>query len=65
MELIKIVGCFLDGNGKYDIYLVSFRKNLSKKILFQLRRVKSVPNENKMLGKNEIPKKKISSFVRF
>ena len=29
-ELIKIVDCFLDGHGNYDINLVSFEKNLCK-----------------------------------
>ena len=59
LELIKIVDCFLMVM-VIMIVLKLFLKNLYNKqnFLFQLARVMSVPTENKMLLKNEIPKQK-------
>ena len=62
LELIKIVEYFLNGNGNEDSNLVSFKmKSLKKSFLLQVVRVMSIPKENKMLVKKEIPKKKFKS----
>ena len=66
-ELIKFLDCFLDGHGSYDSNLVSFKlKSLKETIFFcQLVTVMSVPKENKIRFRNEIPNQKISTLVRF
>ena len=67
LELIKNIDCFLDGQGSYHSNLVSFKKESLQqtKFLFHSVRVMSVPKENKILVRNEIPNQKVSSVVRF
>ena len=67
LYLIKIVDCFLDGHRSYDSNLVSFKIKFFNKqyFLLQLVRVMSVPKEDNLLVRNEIPNQKISTLVKF
>ena len=60
LEVITIVDCFLDSHCSYDSKLESLKKILLNKqcFLLQLVRVMSVPKENKLLVRNDIPNQK-------